>query len=43
VGPAVGQEGSVSGGRGLDVLPLGAGLVLVGLGLGFVGWRLRRG
>ncbi|WP_202234868.1 hypothetical protein [Actinacidiphila reveromycinica] len=24
------------------VLPLGAGLVLVGLGLGFLGWRLRR-
>lgn len=33
------------GGRGLvlRVLPLGAGMVLVGLGLGFLGLRLRRG
>ncbi|WP_282796989.1 hypothetical protein [Streptomyces sp. CC224B] len=28
---------------GLRVLPLGAGLVLIGLGLGFLGLRLRRG
>ncbi|MDX3214710.1 hypothetical protein PV318_04000 [Streptomyces sp. ME02-6991-2B] len=27
----------------LEVLPLGAGLVLIGLGLGFLGLRLRRG
>ncbi|MDX3096365.1 hypothetical protein PV417_17730 [Streptomyces sp. ME19-03-3] len=30
-------------GRVLEVLPLGAGLVLIGLGLGFLGLRLRRG
>lgn len=30
-------------GRVLEVLPLGAGLLLIGLGLGFLGWRLRRG
>lgn len=29
--------------RVLRVLPLGAGLALVGLGIGFLGWRLRRG
>jgi hypothetical protein len=29
-------------GRVLEVLPLGAGLVLIGLGLGFLGLRLRR-
>ncbi|MER7346138.1 hypothetical protein ABT390_12175 [Streptomyces aurantiacus] len=28
---------------GLRVLPLGAGMVLIGLGLGFLGLRLRRG
>ncbi|AZM54393.1 hypothetical protein DMA15_19005 [Streptomyces sp. WAC 01529] len=28
---------------GLRVLPLGGGLVLIGLGLGFLGLRLRRG
>ncbi|MCI3931874.1 hypothetical protein [Streptomyces sp. AN091965] len=28
---------------GLRVLPLGAGLVLIGLGLGFLGLRVRRG
>jgi hypothetical protein len=28
--------------RVLRVLPLGAGLALVGLGIGFLGWRLRR-
>ncbi|MFD4630758.1 hypothetical protein ACFVYR_24485 [Streptomyces sp. NPDC058284] len=27
----------------LHVLPLGGGLLLIGLGLGFLGWRLRRG
>ncbi|MET9873123.1 hypothetical protein ABZZ36_00570 [Actinacidiphila glaucinigra] len=30
-------------GRVLEVLPLGVGLVLIGLGLGFLGLRLRRG
>ncbi len=39
-GPAAGQ---VPVGRVLEVLPLGAGLVLIGLGLGFLGLRLRRG
>ncbi|ATL29145.1 hypothetical protein [Streptomyces formicae] len=28
---------------GLRVLPLGGGLVLIGLGIGFLGLRLRRG
>ncbi|MFD8071750.1 hypothetical protein OG937_23020 [Streptomyces sp. NBC_00510] len=39
-GPAAVQ---VPVGRVLEVLPLGAGLVLIGLGLGFLGLRLRRG
>ncbi|MFF3251391.1 hypothetical protein ACFYWP_10375 [Actinacidiphila glaucinigra] len=30
-------------GRVLEVLPLGAGLLLIGLGLGFLALRLRRG
>ncbi|MFI0895368.1 hypothetical protein [Streptomyces sp. NPDC020983] len=33
---------AVRGPRVLRVLPLGAGMVLVGLGLGFLGLRLRR-
>jgi hypothetical protein len=28
--------------RVLRILPLGAGIALVGLGIGFLGWRLRR-
>lgn len=43
--PVTGREGSASpvmSGPVLRVLPLGAGLLLVGLGLGFLGLRLRR-
>ncbi|WUH92135.1 hypothetical protein OG900_19820 [Streptomyces sp. NBC_00433] len=45
--PGVGrQEPSASsyasGRRVLRLLPLGAGMLLVGLGLGFIGLRLRR-
>jgi hypothetical protein len=39
-GPAAVQAPT---GRVLQVLPLGAGLVLIGLGLGFLALRLRRG
>ncbi|WP_157856260.1 hypothetical protein [Actinacidiphila yeochonensis] len=45
---ATGQGGgppppSASGHQIRRVLPLGAGMLLVGLGLGFLGLRLRRG
>ncbi|MCZ4118025.1 hypothetical protein [Streptomyces sp. H39-S7] len=40
--PAVEQEAGDSVVRAVSVLPLGAGLTLVGLGLGFLGLRLRR-
>ncbi|WP_329176758.1 hypothetical protein [Streptomyces sp. NBC_01477] len=44
--PEAEQQGSASsyepGRRVLRVLPLGAGMMLVGLGLGFLGLRLRR-
>ncbi|NBM15906.1 hypothetical protein GUY61_09640 [Streptomyces sp. GC420] len=34
-------EPSRASGQVLDVLPFGAGLTLIGLGLGFIGLRLR--
>ncbi|MDJ0340285.1 hypothetical protein QMK19_00835 [Streptomyces sp. H10-C2] len=39
---AADQGASEPAGHSLHVLPLGAGLALVGLGLGFLGLRLRR-
>ncbi|MCM2420493.1 hypothetical protein [Streptomyces sp. RKAG293] len=42
VAPAVDEEAGDPVGRAVSVLPLGAGLALVGLGLGFLGLRLRR-
>ncbi|WP_031512783.1 hypothetical protein [Streptomyces sp. NRRL F-5123] len=45
--PAAARGGSASDAarepRVFRVLPLGVGMVLVGLGLGFLGLRLRRG
>ncbi|NUS13953.1 MAG: hypothetical protein HOY69_21530 [Streptomyces sp.] len=40
--PDAPASATASGHRVPRVLPLGAGLVLVGLGLGFLGLRLRR-
>jgi hypothetical protein len=40
---APGPERARRGGVVLEVLPLGAGLTLMGVGLGFIGLRLRRG
>ncbi|WP_159450240.1 hypothetical protein [Actinacidiphila paucisporea] len=47
VAPGVGQQepsasSFASGRRVVRVLPLGAGMLMVGLGLGFLGLRLRR-
>lgn len=42
VAPTVDEEAGDPVGRAVSVLPLGAGLALVGLGLGFLGLRLRR-
>lgn len=39
---APGRYEGERGGQVLPVLPLGAGLALVGLGLAALGWRLRR-
>jgi hypothetical protein len=40
---APGPERPGRGGVVLEVLPLGAGFTLMGVGLGFIGLRLRRG
>lgn len=42
VAPTVSEEAGDPIGRAVSVLPLGAGMALVGLGLGFLGLRLRR-
>jgi hypothetical protein len=42
--PEAGRTEATSGGDVvLEVLPMGVGLTLMGAGLGFLGWRLRRG
>ncbi|MEU6735446.1 hypothetical protein ABZ929_19975 [Streptomyces physcomitrii] len=48
-GPGEGRDGTVPGTPAagaaeplIDVLPLGVGMVLIGLGLGFLGVRVRR-